>query len=333
LYPGLADVFEAATYGALATLLLSLPLLLQKRPAPAASADTARTDDSASRSANRSRSVPSLPPFQWGRAGWGLLALSGAVALTWMFVSLGAMVIDPERAVAWSFHMLGSLFAVMFLAPLVVFLQPSDPPPSDEQAGAFASNDPAVATNGEVQESTNFIPSFFSGSASSSKRTEPAGSSEPYDESELRSIWSYAEEDAARDGSASGDGAANRNPERPHVSSSSGSPTASSAPGSKPSAQEPPASESPSDAPAGGWPWADETAASDRSPGDTEEFTDWEPVESEDASDPADTQWADSMWPPEDESGAAGNGSSDASSMSTDDDTWPPANWPSLDDY
>jgi hypothetical protein len=39
------------------------------------------------------------------------------------------------------------------------------------------------------------------------------------------------------------------------------------------------------------------------------------------------------MWPPEDDNADSGESQASGSTSSSDDDTWPPANWPSLDDY
>jgi hypothetical protein len=253
-----------------------------------------------------------------------------------MFVSFGAMVVDPEQAVAWSFHMLGSLFAVVLLAPLIVFLQPSSEPED-----AVAATRPAEPATEEADESASFIPSLFSGSDDEeSSTTEPASTSETYDESELRSIWSYAEEDAARERSASGDGAANRTPERP--SESAAGPSAASAPSSNGSTSNGSASrgssdESASGASTGGWPWAEETNPASSSNESAEathpSSSSHSSSDANQASSGADTQWADSMWPPEDDNADSGESAASASSSSSDDDTWPPANWPSLDDY
>jgi len=350
LFPDFAEAFEAAAYGSLATLLLAAPALLQRQSAadtaPSPTPRSAPTSGTArSSSSEWSLSLPSLPRLSWGRVGWGFLTLSGAAALIWMFVSFGAMVVDPEQAVAWSFHMLGSLFAVVLLAPLIVFLQPSSEPED-----AVAATRPAEPATEEADESASFIPSLFSGSdEEESSTTEPAAASEPYDESELRSIWSYAEEDAARERSASGDGAANRTPERP--SESAASTSAASAPASNGvtsngatstgsastgSASSASSDSSPSGASTGGWPWAEETQPAS-SPNESVEATyqsssDPSTSTSNRASNDADTQWADSMWPPENDNADSGE-SKASSSSSSDDDTWPPANWPSLDDY
>mgnify|MGYP006280627617 CR=1 FL=1 len=257
-----------------------------------------------------------------------------------MFVSFGAMVVDPEQAVAWSFHMLGSLFAVVLLAPLIVFLQPSSEPED-----AVAATRPAEPATEEADESASFIPSLFSGSdEEESSTTESAAASEPYDESELRSIWSYAEEDAARERSASGDGAANRTPQRPSESTagtSAASAPSSNGPSSNGATSTGSASSASSDGSAsgastGGWPWAEETqpAASSNESAEAAYHSSSDPSSSTSnrASNDADTQWADSMWPPEDNNADSGE-SQASSSSSSDDDTWPPANWPSLDDY
>ena len=251
------------------------------------------------------------------------------------------MVVDPEQAVAWSFHMLGSLFAVVLLAPLIVFLQPSSEPED-----AVAATRPAEPATEEADESASFIPSLFSGSdEEESSTTESAAASEPYDESELRSIWSYAEEDAARERSASGDGAANRTPQRP--SESTAGTSAASAPSSNGatsngatstgSASSASSDGSASGASTGGWPWAEETqpAASSNESAEAAYHSSSDPSSSTSnrASNDADTQWADSMWPPEDNNADSGEGQASSSSSSSDDDTWPPANWPSLDDY
>lgn len=265
------------------------------------------------------------------------------------------MVVDPEQAVAWSFHMLGSLFAVVLLAPLIVFLQPSSEPED-----AVAATRPAEPATEEADESASFIPSLFSGSdEEESSTTESAAASEPYDESELRSIWSYAEEDAARERSASGDGAANRTPQRPsestagtsaasapssngatsngftsNGSTSNGAASSASSTGSASSAS---SDGSTSGASTGGWPWAEETqpAASSNESAEAAYHSSSDPSSSTSnrASNDADTQWADSMWPPEDNNADSGEGQASSSSSSSDDDTWPPANWPSLDDY
>ena len=342
LFPDFAGAFEAAAYGSLATLLLAAPALLQRRStadtAPSPASEPAPTSGTArSSSSGWTLSLPSLPRLNWGRVGWGFLTLSGAAALIWMFVSFGAMVVDPEQAVAWSFHMLGSLFTVLFLAPLIVFLQPSSEPEA-----AVAATRPAEPATEEADESASFIPSLFSGSdEEESSTTEPAAASEPYDESELRSIWSYAEEDAARERSASGDGAANRTPQRP--SESAAGMSAASTPSSNGATSNGTTSTgSASGTWTGGWPWAEETqpasssnesaeatyqSLSDRSLSDRSLST------SSRASNDADTQWADSMWPPEDDNADSGESQASSSSSSSDDDTWPPANWPSLDDY
>jgi hypothetical protein len=249
-----------------------------------------------------------------------------------MFVSFGAMVVDPERAVAWSFHMLGSLFTVIFLAPLIVFLQPSSEPED-----AVEANRPAEPAPEESDDSVSFIPSFFSGSdASEPAATEAAATSESYDESELRSIWSYAEEDAARERSAAGDGAANRTPERPSEPASS-SPASNGSP-SNDSPPNDPASHassngSSSDASVGGWPWADETEPASASTSESAGSSHSSSAGSTRASESADTQWADSMWPPEEDGTESAGDTASGSTSSSDDDTWPPANWPSLDDY
>jgi hypothetical protein len=247
-----------------------------------------------------------------------------------MIVSFVAMALDPAHAVAWSFHMLGSLFAVVLLAPLIVFLQPSSEPED-----AVAATHPVEPAPEEADESTSFIPSLFSGSdEEESSATEPAA--EPYDESELRSIWSYAEEDAAREQSASGDGAANRSPKRPSepasapaedtaASRSTTDATASS------SATGSSATGSASGASSGGWPWAEETQPAPS----TNESAEASHRSSSDANraGEADTQWADSVWPPEDDNADSGESQASRSSSSSGGDTWPPANWPSLDDY
>lgn len=351
LFPAYAEVLEMALYGSLGTLLLCAPLLFARPTGAVASSTASAASDSPAAAgaagAGRENGLSSLsrrlasvrpPSLTWGRAGWGLLALGGTAAMGWMIVSFVAMALDPAHAVAGSFHMLGSLFAVVLLAPLIVVLQPSSEPED-----AVAATHPVEPAPEEADESTSFISSLFSGSdEEESSATEPAA--EPYDESELRSIWPYAEEDAAREQSASGDGAADRSPKWPSEPASapaedtaasrsttdataSFSATGSSATGSASNASP---DGSASGASTGGWPWAEETQPAP-SANESAEASHRSSSDANRAGE-ADTQWADSVWPPEDDSADSGESQASRSSSSSGGDTWPPANWPSLDD-